>query len=318
LVGVGIHWGFDFSLDMADRFDDQLSFGIFTPVSMLDTASLGISRSQFEGYLPAGITYDSLRTLLDDNLPSLEAKAPLYLSRKDWNRSVINFGGKVFLDAIKFIDAVEISFNIGAWEYDASLKYPNGQMKDGITANDVEEFVKTGDYSLLLDMEEQPLTLDAMGMSYLSIFGISKTPYVKMQFDVSIRKNLIAAPKKTKMFKLYLGGGPSLHLGTPIITPAFVQEVLEQTIESAGNNIDNLKKGLTDQIFEDVLTRLINDSKTPTFGMHLMSGIHLKPPVIPLGFYVDGKFMIPFSKLDDTVDIGGTGFLLNAGISFSL
>jgi hypothetical protein len=56
---------------------------------------------------------------------------------------------------------------------------------------------------------------------------------------------------------------------------------------------------------------------TPHWGCHIDLGVMLKLPVIPLGFYVDGKFMIPFGKMDKNVDIGGLGLLVNSGVSLN-
>ncbi len=317
IVGAGFHWGFDFSLDMEDTFDDPLAFDFITPVDLIDPSSLGLSISEIDDLLPGDITYDSLKILINEHLDVLEARAPLTLSRKDWARSIINMGGKVFIDDIRIIDAVELSFNIGAWEYEAVLKYPTGEMQEDITPEDVQDFVETGDYEKILKMDEAPLTLDAMGLSYLKIFGISKTPYTKMHFGLSIRKNLVAKPDKSKLFKLYLGGGVNLHLGTPVITPNFVEDIIKSSIESAGNNINEMNTSVSDDLLNDVLEKLINEGKNPTFGMHILLGIMAKLPVIPLGFYGDAKFMIPFGDIDDNVDLRGYGFLVNTGISLS-
>lgn len=317
IVGAGFHWGFDFTLNMDDKLDQPLSFE-FTqfvqPTTFID--SLASTIPNFQSQIPVPI--DTLKQMINDNIGVLEAKAPFSLSRKDWNRSVIDLGGKVFIDAIPVIDAIELSFNIGAWEYDASLKYPTGALQDNITTADIEDFVQTGNYEKLLKMDVYHLTLESFGMDYLKIFGISKTPYTKMNFDLSIRKNLVAVPDKMKIFKLYLGGGPSLHLGTPMMTPEFVEDVIASTIETAGSNINNLSTVSSDALMEEIVTKLIKDGRTPTFGMHILAGTMLKLPVIPLGFYVDAKFMIPFGKMDKDVDLGGMGFLLNAGVSLSL
>jgi hypothetical protein len=39
---------------------------------------------------------------------------------------------------------------------------------------------------------------------------------------------------------------------------------------------------------------------------------------MPLGFYVDGKYIIRFDKLDKYVDVGGSGFLINIGAALAL
>jgi len=314
IVGAGFHWGFDFTLKMDDKFDDRLALKQLVPLQLIDTASI----PDLGNYLPSGITVDSLHSLMTEHLSILEASSPFSLTRKDWSRSVINFGGKIFIDVIPVLDAIELSFNIGAWEYDASLKYPTDSIQPNITVEDINEFVQSGDYEKILVMAEMPLTLEEFGLSYLKMFGLSKTPYVKMQFDLSVRKNIIAVPKKMKIFKLYAGGGPSLHLGTPVVTPAFVEKVIASTVESAGNNITTLSSGMTEPLLKEVVNKLIEDSKTPTFGMHIIVGTMIKPPVIPVGFYADAKFMIPFGEIDRDVELGGVGFLINAGISLSL
>jgi len=43
----------------------------------------------------------------------------------------------------------------------------------------------------------------------------------------------------------------------------------------------------------------------------------IKIPVLPVGLYVDGKYIIPFGDMDKKVDIGGTGLSLNTGIAFT-
>lgn len=313
IVGAGFHWGFDFSLKMDDRFNKPLSYEGLVSADLLDNIQADVPN--FATTLP--ITLQALKDSMS-NHNNILTSLPITLSRSDWDRSIINMGGKVFLDAIPIIDALEISFNIGAWEYDAMLKYPNGNIKSTITQQDVNEFLETGNYENLIEMDSIHLTLDNFGLSYLKIFGISKTPYTKVHFDVSIRKNIVAVPDKMKLFKLYAGGGPSLHLGTPIMTPEFVEDVIASTLENAGSDFGNIGSIGTDgDLMKTVVNRLIKKSKTPTFGMHLLIGTMAKLPVIPVGIYADMKLMIPFGDLDDNVDIGGVGFLFNTGVSLS-
>jgi hypothetical protein len=260
-----------------------------------------------------------LDTLIAQNIETFQQRAPFTLSRSDWYRSKINFGGKIFFDDIPIIDAVEVSFNLGAWEYDAVLKYPNGMMQDSITKEDIDEFVTTANYEKILHMDSKHLTLDEFeGIRFPKMFGLTKTPYFKFHLDLTIRKNIIAKPSSTKIFKLYLGGGPSFHLGTPILTSDFVEEVIANTVSVTQNNLESLGEKMTDAILENILEELVNKSKNPTFGMNIIAGIMVKPPVIPLGFFVDSKLMIPFGDMDDKVDLGGVGFVINLGIALSL
>ena len=319
LVGAGIQWGFDFSLDMDDSFDDPLSFGETAPMlDMIDSIpNLGT-------VLPVNISVDSLKGLIPGT--SAATALPFTLSRTDWTRSVINFGGKVFIDAIPVIDAVEVSFNMGAWEYEALLKYPTGEVQDNISQEDIDNFLETGNYERLLKMEEVPLTLEQFDLGYLKMFGISKTPYFRMHVDALIRKNLFAVPKKMKLFSMYLGGGLSFHLGTPIITPSFIEDVLDSPIKSSfsdqapnKNKFSNISSiGTREAFMEDIVQSLIEASKKPTFGVNFIGGTMVKLPVAPVGFFVDAKYMLPFKDLDDNVSIGGRGFLINAGVCIAL
>lgn len=313
LVGAGIQWGFDFTLDMDDSFDAPVIYKQFTPSTMLDDSNLNI-----EPFLP--ITLDSLKQLLDVN-EQAATSLPFTLSRSGWTRKILNFGGKVFIDAIPVIDAIEVSFNMGAWEYEALLKYPTDKVQDNITQDDIDDFLKTGNYEKLLKMNEMPLTLEQFDLAYLKMFGITKTPYFKLHIDALIRKNLFAVPKKMKTFSMYLGGGLSFHLGTPIITPSFIMDVLDSPIKTAiakGGTVGDFIEQVNENDMKDIVQRLIDASKKPTFGVNFIGGTMVKLPAIPLGFFADAKFMLPFSDLDDNVSIGGRGFLINAGVCISL
>lgn len=318
LVGAGLQWGFDFTLDMGDDFDDPLSFGKTAPMlDMIDSIPNLSSVLQ-------NISVDSLKALIPGT--NAATALPFTLSRSDWTRSVINFGGKVFIDDIKIIDAIEVSFNMGAWEYEALLKYPTGEVQDNITQDDIDEFLEDGNYEKLLKMEEVPLTLEQFDLVYLKMFGISKTPYFKLHIDATIRKNLFAVPKELKTFRMYLGGGISFHLGTPIISPSFVSDVLDSPIKTAlsddapnKNKFTNISSiGTREALMKDIVQSLIEESKDPTFGMHFVGGTMIKFPVIPVGIFADAKYMIPFGDMDKNVDIDGFGFLINAGICLSL
>ena len=75
---------------------------------------------------------------------------------------------------------------------------------------------------------------------------------------------------------------------------------------------------MNEAILEKILERFLEESKNPTFGMNIIAGTMIKPPVIPLGFFVDSKLMIPFGDIDDKVDLGGVGFVINLGVALAL
>lgn len=315
-LGIGLHYGMDFSLKMKDvrdqfLFDNQT---VISPVNFVNSIP-----SNLVSQLP--ITLDSLKQLVNANQQNFVANTPFKFSRTNFKRSMINFGGKLYVDIIPIIDAIELSFNIGAWQYDAVLRYPDGTLQPNLDYTKIDAFIKSGDYEKVFQMKDFPITLESLGMSYLKMFGITKTPYMKMLFDLSIRKNLFAIPKPLKTWKLYIGGGPSLHIGTPVMTDEFVESTLRDAITNAGSDITNIKSLLppaSNVLLRDMLQKLIDQAKKPTFGIHIILGTMIKLPVIPLGFYVDGKYEIPFGDLDKKAGLKGYGFLLNGGIALAL
>lgn len=310
LFGVGAHWGFDFTLKMEDSDNEYLSFAGFMPNSMFANSQILVDAINTQ----LGISADSLLQLINPSPIITDMQVPFYITRAGWERHPINFGAKIFIDGIPKIDAVEISMNLGVWQYDGQMHYPTGLNPD-LTINDLSDPASIT-YEDLLSYESRPLTLDEFGLSF---FGLSKTPYMKLHFDVSIRKNLIAVPKKLKILKVYLGGGPSLHLATPTLTPSLVEEVIGDALEAAGSDMSQLSGVMNDtELMKKIVQKLIDGLSVPKFGMHIVAGTMVKIPVIPLGFYADCKYMIPFGDLDKDAKLKGYGFLFNTGISMSL
>lgn len=288
IAGIGIHWGNDFSLYMEDK-DEWVAFEDLN----IDTA---------------GIT----GTIPDDLFSGISgSNLPIFISRTDWRNTHINGGLKVFIDVIPVLDAMELSTNFGLWEYDGSITYPTGlEFIDGAEVGTVTnpEELFTPEYDTI------PITLENYGAGFL---GLRKTPYMKLQFDLTIRKYIAQLPPVVKILKLYGGGGISLSFATPILSKSLIEDAIGESIEGIGNlnDLTNLfsNRNTSEAIVKEILGRLM----TPHFGMHIDLGVMVKIPVIPIGIYVDGKLMIPFGDLDEYVDVGGFGILLNSGISLT-
>jgi len=152
-----------------------------------------------------------------------------------------------------------------------------------------------------------------MGLGY---WGVDRTPYVKMNFDLTVKKAFFKIPKKLKTFSLYGGGGVSVHLATPVLSAELIEEALGTKLDQLFTDVATMGAGFLgdDQVMEAVLKEIIAGLTEPKWGMHFVVGTQLKIPVIPLAFYLDGKLMIPFGNLDPYVDLKGYGFLLNAGV----
>ena len=56
---------------------------------------------------------------------------------------------------------------------------------------------------------------------------------------------------------------------------------------------------------------------TPHYGCQVLAGVMVKIPVIPIGVYAEGKYMIPFGPYDKDANITGFGFLVNVGIALA-
>jgi hypothetical protein len=292
LVGFGVHWGNDLTLSMKDKRGEQLSF-----------EKLQINASSITGTAPSNLT------ITGKNLP-------IYIDRSDWTRTNFNIGGKIYIDAIPVIDAIEASANYGAWEYKGQVRYPTSlEFKSNIPANpqSPDEIFNTVYDSL-------PVTLDEFG---LKVPGIKYTPYMKLNIDLTIRKYLLRFPPKLHWFRLHAGGGASLHFATPVLSRKLIEDALGDKLNSAKNvgalatDLFGTNSSASKEISKAIIEEIMGNMMTPHWGCHIDLGVLLKIPVLPIGVYVDGKFMIPFGKMDESVDIGGLGLLVNSGISLT-
>jgi hypothetical protein len=239
------------------------------------------------------------------------------LFRSGWQRTIINFGGKAYIDIIPIIDAIEISMNFGVWEYEGVIRYPKGIDEN---ANPSIESLRgkspTEIYESLLTYDSLALTLENFA-DVPWFFGVSKTPYGKFKIDATIRKNIIKLAGKK--IKIYAGGGPSVHFATPVLSVGFVKKALAETLEQAAANADKMTEILeNEEMMKKVLIDLVESFNVPRFGMHLVLGSHIKLPVIPVGFYGDAKLMIPFDQMDDDVELRGFGPMFNVGITVGI
>ncbi|ERP31505.1 hypothetical protein [Chitinivibrio alkaliphilus] len=262
-VGAGLHWGFDFSTALDDTETAWgNSLGESTDLDFL--ADLGISQ---------------------DNLGDFADLHPAYISIANFERSPINFGGKVYVDPPLVPFAVELSMNFGTWLYDGSISYINP-----------EEILAYGGDSPRDDLYEELVLDDG------SYFGIDETPYGKLHLDLTIKRDM-----RLPIISPQIGIGPSLHFETPVLSA--------DLIEDAVGDIDDLQELVQSNpsaARDDILDEITDGAKEPKMGMHFLLGLSVSPPVIPLGVYVDGKYHVVFNNDDYETDTNG--LLLNAGL----
>jgi hypothetical protein len=279
LLGVGGHYGIDYSLDMKP-LDQEL---VFEDYQILD---------------PHG-------TVIDEEVS-------VWLSLDDW-QPVTRFGGKLYADQIPVVDAVEASFNFGVWEYGASMsmekvrKTTSGLERDTLSVSFLQS------------------NLPRLGFSEQT-YGVDKIPFAKLQIDLTVRKYLVQFPPVLKTAKLYVGGGFSFYRHTRLLSPSMVRDELSKMLPELPQD-STASFYQDDPVLDDIasrdrantLLRSLNGGMTEGgAGVHLVTGLGVKIPVVPLLLYVDTKFMAPFSGFDEEVKLGGFGFLISTGAAFHL
>jgi len=258
IVGAGVHWGFDFSTNMSDSNHED----ILRAKDLLDTTMLG----------------------------DFKDSSFLFISRSGFERTPINFGGKVFFDLLPV--ELEASVNMGIWQYDGKINY-----------------LSIDTSAATLSYKEESITIENLGGA--SFFGVNKTPYGKFQTDVTIKKSFKKIPIITPSF----GAGASAHFATPVLSADLVNRAL-----NIGSNISEIDPTTltSTEAMKRILTEITEGAKKPKVGMHIVAGIQVKPPVIPLGIYVDGKYLIMFDDIESGVGVTTKGFLVNAGIMLKI
>jgi hypothetical protein len=242
--------------------------------------------------------------LIGSTLDALKDYDFFSVSRTGWKASAINFGGKAYIDMIPFIEALEVSCNFGLWQYNGSLKYID------VAGSTISENGVVPAYKYL------NLTIGELGMP--KYIGLDGTPYAKLQLDATVRKTLL----DLWIIKLSGGAGFSSHFATPLLTASLVEGVLGKSLNDPATLNALMSGNLGTQVGKDIVNKIIEEAMgKPIYGMHILLGVKAKLPVIPIGLYVDGKYMIPFTKYDSDAGnngINGFGLLVNAGLSLSI
>jgi len=288
IIGIGAHYGIDLTLKMDNKLMEQTQF-----------SDLKFALNDLPAF-PPNFNVNSILSGQD---------IPVYINRKDWKNTGINFGGKVYIDVLPFINAFEISTNFGVWQYDGSVLYPSRiSLRSNPSANATK-------FSDLVDIEYDTLAVSLKKLYPNRFFwGVDKTPYAKLHFDATLRKYILQAPPILKTVKIYGGAGMSVDFATPVLSSHLIEDAIGISLSNTYNLSEMGTELFNDQALQKkILDQIINNMMTPHFGCHLDLGTMIKLPMIPLGFYVDGKFIIRFDKMDKYVDIGGTGLLFNIG-----
>lgn len=288
-LGIGLHWGLDWSVDVDDVQMEQLVFSDL----QLDVGEVG-------GTAPS-------------DAPSLTIPGdmlPIYIDRTGFQRTVVNFGGKILIDALRYFE-VEVSTNFGLWEYEGLIIYPTGmRWRDDVSSY---QNAQSPEDLYTVTYDTLAITTDALDSKY---WGLDYTPYAKVHFDATIRKTFLKIPKRLKTLSLYAGGGLSLHFATPVLSAELIENAIADYLEQAESTLQAIGPDLlgNPEVMIAVLDQITGGLTEPKWGLHFVAGTQIKIPIIPIAVYVDGKWMIPFGQMDEYVDVNGHGFLVNGGI----
>jgi len=249
------------------------------------------------------LSMDGVTEKVNVDLPSevltlLGDKDFITVSRTGWKASPINFGGKAYIDMIPFIEAIEISCNFGLWQYDGLLNYAT--------------FDNTG----FAGYKSVDLTVNSADLDYV---GLKGTPYAKLQLDATVRKTIV----DFWIVQLSGGAGFSSHFSTPLLSAELVNDVIGTRLSDPLNTDLAKLLGPGGAVSKDIVKKIIDEAMgKPVYGVHILLGLKAKLPVIPVGIYVDGKYMIPldskFGETSGSKGVDGFGLLVNAGLSLSI
>jgi len=289
IFGIGAHYVLDFSVSMPDAEDDAL---VFEDLRMNATGFGGAFASDLASQIfePEDI--------------------PIYFDRTGWKRTPFALGGKVYVDIIPFIDVIEIGGGIACWEYTGLIRYPTGIRVTADPAGDTSLLSLQDAGIVEVDYETMDLTLEGNGIRFP---GISGTPYVKLDMGLTIRK-YIPVPVVDKVLRPYAGAGFDVHFATPVPSSGLISDALGDALEGQKSFQDVANIMGSNENAKKVTQEILNRLFTPHYGMNFVAGLMVKPPVIPIGIYVDGKLVIPFGPLDKDADVKGLGFKLNMGL----
>lgn len=294
LFGLGAHYSLDFSVNM-DAQSEQLLFD-----------DLNLTTDGFTGTFPAAW---NTQTITPENIP-------IYFDRGQMGRTPFGLGAKVYVDIIPFIDCIEIGGGFTAFQYDGRIIYPSSiEVLDpsSMTPDELLAQVTSGQRPNLATVTYDTLSTNIEDLDGAPpIPGITQTPYAKIDLGLTLRK-YIPVPLIDNFFRPYGGLGFDVVLATPVPSAGLVRDALGDDLSGDKSVVEIMavmQGDAAQKVVDEIIARLI----TPHFGMNVAVGFMVKPPIMPIGLYVDAKYAIPFGKLDEDANVTGSGFKINAGL----
>jgi len=206
-------------------------------------------------------------------------------------------GFKAWIDFIPVVD-IEGTLNVAAIRYNTLLTIPQlKQDENGIPYKD----------STTINLVYTP---DA---PYSMIFGEASPLFGVVNGDISV-----TYPFDLKILRPYVGVGFSYFASIPIVNASFAKKMINEDLLSALIPADptdpNVDPNAVAKIQKSLVKALESESYTTGMGGHLIAGLRIKPPIIPLAVYANGKYYIG----GNTNKQFSQGLVLEVGGGFAL
>jgi len=251
---------------------------------IMNTGSLDGDNGQI--LLPLGDADPQIQDLMKDANITVNQKSASGLQ---------GLGFKAWIDFLPFVD-IEGTLNIAATKYKTSLTIPevktdeNGMPKIEYTTIDLS-------YS-----PEAPYNV-IPGSSLDPIFGV-------VNGDISVMYPFTDIP----VIRPYIGVGFSYFASIPIANYSFAEKMLTKNQKLLDALTDPENPEAAAEIKKTLINTLQNESYTTGMGGHIIAGFRIKPPIIPLAIYANGKYYFG----GNTNSQFSQGFVLEAGGGFAL
>jgi len=204
-------------------------------------------------------------------------------------------GFKAWIDFLPFVD-IEGTLNIAATQYKTSLTIPK------IVETDDGGFAIKDTTINLSYSPEAPYNI-IPGGSVDPLFGI-------VNGDVSVMYPFTDIP----LIRPYIGVGFSYFASIPIANASFAEKMIDKDLLNSLLDPDPENAGAAKEIEKKLIKKLQNESYTTGMGGHIIAGFRIKPPVIPLAIYANGKYYIG----GNTNSQFSQGFVFEIGGGFAL
>jgi len=207
-------------------------------------------------------------------------------------------GFKAWIDLDFLPVDIEGTLNIAATQYKTSLTIPEVKTDE----NGIPKIEYT---TINLSYSPDPPYNIIPGGSVDPLFGI-------VNGDLSVMYPF----KDIPLIRPYIGAGFSYFASIPIANYSFAKKMLNKNQDLLDALIDTNSENpeAAEKIKKSLVSTLQNESYTTGMGGHIIAGFRIKPPIIPLAIYANGKYYIG----GNTNSQFSQGFVLEAGGGFAL